>query len=208
MLNFLRQVFRDYHHVGAIAPSSRALARALAKPLQSRPHGTQMNILEVGPGTGALTRGIFENMKPGDRLTLCEINEDFVRILQNRFETDPEFAVWKNHSRIVCAPIEDLPAEERYHHIVSGLPFNNFPAATVCSILDKYRQILVEGGTVNFFEYVAIRHMKRPICSKAEKQRIDEVEKVLSEYIGRYQVSVQLVLLNIPPAWARTLIFR
>ena len=48
-------------------------------------------ILEVGPGTGAITAVLVAVMGPQDRLVLCELNDDFVAYLRQRIESEPEF---------------------------------------------------------------------------------------------------------------------
>lgn len=207
MLRFLRQTFKDYYHVGAIAPSSRALARALARSLEERPPSGPMRVLEVGPGTGALTRGILEQLRPGDSLVLCEINPDFAAHLDHRFATDPEFSQWKNATEIICKPVEELATTHSFHHIVCGLPFNNFQPDTVRMIFAKFDALLQTNGTVNFFEYVAIRRIKRLVASRAERERLEHVEAVLKKLIANHQFRQQLVLWNLPPAWARSLRF-
>jgi phospholipid N-methyltransferase len=208
MLEFLRQTWRDYHHVGAIAPSSRSLARAIAKALDQRPTEGPMRVLEVGPGTGALTRGILEKLSPGDFLVLCEINRDFADHLDARFTRDPEFARWRNSVEIVCKPVEEFGARESFHHIVCGLPFNNFAPDVVRGIFQKFADLLVPGGTVNFFEYAWIRPLKRLVSNAEQRRHTHAVEEILGDLIRRHQIDQQLVLWNLPPAWARTLQFR
>jgi phosphatidylethanolamine/phosphatidyl-N-methylethanolamine N-methyltransferase len=61
-LEFFRQYRHRFQTTGAVAPSSRFLARALARPLQQ--HAGPCRVLEVGPGTGAVTRRIARLLKP------------------------------------------------------------------------------------------------------------------------------------------------
>src|SRR5262249_9496833 len=77
---FFQQFRRQYHNTGSILPSSRALARALVSRLRGR--RAPARILEVGPGTGAVTDEILRQLRPGDRLDLVEINADFVALLR------------------------------------------------------------------------------------------------------------------------------
>jgi phospholipid N-methyltransferase len=206
VFTFLKQTFRNYRHVGAVAPSSRALAHALAAPLTQRDTGP-IQVLEAGPGTGALTLGIVRMLRPGDHLTLCEINHDFVCFLKNRFDTDPELVPWRESVTIHHGPVEDLGDSRRFHHIVCGLPFNNFDPDLVRRIFSGFQAVLLPGGTVNFFEYVAIRAIKMPFAGKTERMRLREVASVIGELIRDHQVSRRTVIANLPPAWARSLKF-
>src|SRR5947209_20633881 len=86
---FFRQYRQRFQTTGAVAPSSRFLARALAKPLER--HQGACRVLEVGPGTGAVTRRIVRLLKPADRFDLVELNETFVDVLNRRFAEDPDF---------------------------------------------------------------------------------------------------------------------
>src|SRR5437588_9682044 len=89
-VNFFREFRRNFHDTGAILPSGWFLARALAGPLRGpRPIA---RILEVGPGTGAVTRAIARRMLPGDRLDAVEINATFAGLLSQRIASEPVFA--------------------------------------------------------------------------------------------------------------------
>ena len=156
MFAFLSQTLRRFHDTGAIAPSSRWLGRALAEPLAERGDGP-MSVLEAGPGTGAVTREIVRHLRPGDRLTLCEINPVFVEHLRRRFESDARLRSHRDSVTIVEGPVESLEGEGSFDHIVCGLPFNNFEPDQVREIFGVFQRLVKPGGTVNFFEYAAIR---------------------------------------------------
>src|SRR5687767_3485932 len=87
---FFREFRRHFEITGAITPSSRWLAGALARYVAdgARPR----RILEVGPGTGAVTRQIVAAMRSEDRLDLVELNDAFVELLRGQFDGDPHFA--------------------------------------------------------------------------------------------------------------------
>jgi phospholipid N-methyltransferase len=203
MVRFWRNMISHFHHTGAVAPSSAWLAQALASPLAKRPDGGgPMRILEAGPGTGALTVAIVRRLLPGDHLTLCEINEDFVGHLNDRFTHDPLLAPWREQTTIHHGPIQDLPPSEKFHHIVCGLPFNNFPPELVQAIFDGFETHVTPNGTVNYFEYAMIRRLKSPFVNKPERTRLRQVEQVLTAVAHRRKPRRKLVLLNMPPAWA------
>ena len=70
---FFRQLISNPRQISALAPSSRALARAMAEGLG--PHSGP--VVEFGPGTGRLTEGILAAGVAPHNLTLFEMNPDF-----------------------------------------------------------------------------------------------------------------------------------
>ena len=60
-LVFLSQVLSNFGTVGAIAPSSPLLAKAIVQPLQDRPE-RPISVLEVGAGTGVFTARILKSL--------------------------------------------------------------------------------------------------------------------------------------------------
>src|SRR3954452_8300024 len=87
--SFWRESRRHFRTTGALLPSSRFLARALSAPLAGpRP---PWHILEVGPGTGSVTREILRRLQPGDRLDAVELNGHFVQRLNVGLQHDPRW---------------------------------------------------------------------------------------------------------------------
>src|SRR5947209_17888970 len=88
-LRFYRQFRAQYTTTGSILPSSRALGRALTRPMRrAKP---PRRILEVGPGTGAVTAVIVRCLKAGDALDIVEINPKFAEVIRQRFADEPDF---------------------------------------------------------------------------------------------------------------------
>src|SRR5580704_18583363 len=86
---FLRQFRTQFQTTGAIAPSSRRLARAMTRHIAS--DRGPARILEVGPGTGAVTRRIVTLLKADDCLDMVELNQAFAGRLAQRFQNEPSF---------------------------------------------------------------------------------------------------------------------
>lgn len=182
-------------------PSSPWLAKKLAMAMANRDNaGAPIEILEAGPGTGALTTEIVRHLNPGDHLTLCEINSCFVKHLEDKLLQDESLAPWAHQITIHHGAVEDLGAECHFDHIISGLPFNNFPPDLVRKIFDAFMVAAKPSGTISFFEYIGIRRLKAPFLSDEERERLDEVESILGEYMERGER--RMTLLNLPPAWA------
>ncbi|MFH1741220.1 MAG: methyltransferase domain-containing protein [bacterium] len=204
-LIFLSHFRKRFHDTGAITPSSRGLARAMVAGLgESQEPG---RILEVGPGTGAFTWEIIPLLGPDDELHLCEINGDLLAFLREKIEQTPEFAGQSDRIAYHTCPVQELDADLRYHHIISGLPFNNFPAELVEEILDNYRKRLLPGGTLRFFEYYGIRPAKIPFVSKRERERLRKISAIVGSLCQRHSIRNSLICLNLPPAVAWCLRF-
>jgi phosphatidylethanolamine/phosphatidyl-N-methylethanolamine N-methyltransferase len=213
---FWREFRRTYHDTGAVMPSGPGLARALCRYVRgdldaaaqrngsAGSNGTanrERRILEVGPGTGAVTGAIVAALRPDDRLDMIELNETFVARLRKRLVDDEAFCDVASQINLIHGSIEDLPEDRPYDLIVSGLPFNNFSPDLVEQILDKLRRLLASGGTLSFFEYVAVRKAKLLVSSRRERTRLGEIGRVLAGVLGRSEIHRDLVLANVPPAW-------
>jgi phospholipid N-methyltransferase len=164
-------------------------------------------VLEVGPGTGAVTTEVIRLLGPDDRLDLVELNERFAAILRDRLANEPHWVKVASRVRVLEMPIEQLPVEEKYECIISGLPLNNFSCDFVAQILTHLHQLAAEGCTLSFFEYVAIRKMKALVSSPSERTRLLGIEKLLNEEFANWEFARQCVLANVPPAWVHHLRF-
>lgn len=202
---FLRQFRTRYHDTGSVLPSSPALARALASEV--RKAAPPRRILEVGPGTGAVTEALLRLLRPGDQLDLVEINEHFVAVLERRFAEEPLFRDRRGQARVLHAPLQAVPGEGVYDFLVSGLPLNNFAVPLVAEIFAAYRRLLRPGGVLSYFEYLWVRDLKGLLVSAAERQRLRQLGALLGREIRAHQFREQWVFLNVPPAAVRHLRF-
>jgi phospholipid N-methyltransferase len=201
---FYRQFRQRYDTTGSILPSGRALARALTRPMRRR-HGPR-RILEVGPGTGAVTAEIVRWLRPDDWLDIVEINPHFAALLERRFDEEPALRRRRHQSRIIHAPIQQVAGQGCYDFMISGIPLNNFAVSLVEEIFASYRRLLRPEGTLSYFEYVAIRELKQALVA-AERDRLAALTEVLTDKIRRYQVGAEVVVFNVPPAVARHFCF-
>ena len=201
---FLREFRRTFHTTGAILPSSRFLARALARYVrEGRDEAGQMprRVLEVGPGTGSVTDKIVEALGPADRLDLVEINEKFVALLERRFAEEPKLVAVADRVRILNSPIEEMADGEPYDLIVSGLPLNNFEVVDVQRILGVLEGLLKPGGRLSFFEYFFIRGFRAVVGRGKERERLRGIGATLGGMFDRHEIRRELICLNTPPAW-------
>jgi len=198
---FFRQFRAQYTTTGSILPSSRALARLLTKPL--RRAAAPRRVLEVGPGTGAVTAEIVRLLRPGDQFDIVEINADFVAVVRKRFAEERDFQRVRHQTRLLHAPLQDVPGEAVCDFMISGLPLNNFSLRLVDDIFRAYQRLLKPGGVLSYFEYVAIREVKTALVGAEEKQRLRSLSKYLEEKMDCFQIGAEVTWLNLPPAVAR-----
>ncbi len=197
---FWREFRQNFQTTGAVLPSGRALARALAR-FVAVPTAAPRRILEVGPGTGAVTRVLVERLGPQDRLDLVELNERFVERLGERFASEPAFAAVGERCRVLHQDVERLPADEPYDLVISGLPLNNFDVELVERLLATFGRLLKPGGTLSFFQYIAVRPARAVVSGPAERARLRGISQALARLLASGEIRRDWIWPNVPPAW-------
>jgi phospholipid N-methyltransferase len=172
--------------VGAVSPSSRALAQRMVADL---PRDVPVTVVELGPGTGAFTGAIVDALAPGARFLAVDIEPDFVRKIRQRWPS----------VECVCASAEQLDTLVRdrhlgpVDHIISGLPFASLPMAMTRQILEGIERTLRPGGTFTTFQYVHGHWMPHGRLFRQQ----------MSEIMGA-PPRRRLVLRNFPPTYILT----
>lgn len=193
---FLRRAVADFGVVGAVAPSSRHLAAALCLGLDALPAGRR-RVLEVGGGTGAVTREILRRLSGDDRLVVYEIDPVFAA----RLRADPAVRAAGRRVEIRCADVRALPAGETYDAVIAALPFQNFPPNLIAEIWGVLLAAVPAGGTVSFFRYACIGAARRALPTEAGR-RARAARAALTAAVAGRVAARRLVLRNLPPAWA------
>lgn len=121
---FVGQFLRNPGEVRSIVPSSRALGRRATEPL-SRATGL---VVELGPGTGTITRCILDRGVPAERLVLMEMNPAFCTALSREF---PGVRV----VNAAAQTLDRLALPEAPGAVVSGVPILAMPAAVQHAIM-------------------------------------------------------------------------
>ncbi len=198
---FCSEVRSNYATIGAIAPSSRLLAKAVTLPLSQRP-ARPISVLEVGAGTGAFTERILEHLRFGDVLDVYELNPKFYCFLQESVKS-----ARPGEKGIICtlynADIRTLDRNNQYDYIISGLPLNNFDSQKVAEILEIYIHHLSPTGVLSYFEYIFTQEFKSKFLKRQERERLIQVAKTVGSFIQKHQYSCNQVWWNLPPAKAR-----
>jgi phosphatidylethanolamine/phosphatidyl-N-methylethanolamine N-methyltransferase len=81
-VRFIRSWIEKPLHVGAVMPSGRPLARTMAQYVDRNASGP---VIELGPGTGAITSALVDHGIDQKRLVLVEYNPSFCALLRDRY---------------------------------------------------------------------------------------------------------------------------
>ncbi len=138
---FLGQLLRKPGQVVALAPSSAALAQHMA---QAVPDGSGA-VVELGPGTGKITRALLGRGIAASDLHLFELNPDFASHLRDTF---PE-----THIHITGAQNAVDHMDEPVRAVVSGLPLLSMPNHIQDAIVGGAFQMMGRGGVFIQFTY-------------------------------------------------------
>jgi phospholipid N-methyltransferase len=200
MLRFAEQALKDRFHVGAIFPSGPRLARALTQPM--RGSIKPKRVLEVGPGTGPVTRAILATLRDGDSFTAVEVNQAFAKQLDEKLlqpfrERNPNITV-----TLINKPIQDAGLIGPFHFIICGVPFNNFPPALVRTIFRTMLGVLAPDGDLTFFEYLGMRPLRTISSSRKGRKNVRSLHAINEVLKKRYHGDRIVVFRNIPPAAA------
>ncbi len=187
VLTFAREFLSNAGTVGAVLPSSRALAHRMVEAANV-PHARR--VLELGAGTGAFTAVIRDVMPASAQFLGVEMNEVFVGNLRERFPA----------LDFIAAPAQDvnfnahLPADCGFDSIVSGLPWTAFPEALQLAILGHVLPKLAPGGCFATFAYYGFHLLPRGRHFRA----------LLERQPGRLHTT-SVVWGNVPPAFVYVL---
>ncbi len=192
-LAWIKGVFRNPAKVGAIAPCSSYVADELTRYIMHEDR-KPLRILEVGAGTGPITKEIIKKMNEDDHLDCIELDAVYCDQLEEKFGEH-------ENVHIHCMSIIDFAPTEKYDVIVSTLPFNSLPPKLVQQVVDQYNEIIKPGGYITYIEYVVLGNVKRLVLSKEKKAAWDVKQQTLKEWFGRYGVERKIVWRNLPPSY-------
>lgn len=143
---FLGRWLRAPHRIGALAPSSRYLAYAMAREVDVR-HARL--VVELGGGTGSITRGLLAAGLPQERLIVVERDERLYRLLRERF---PELLVLKGDATELVQLLRPLGIGQ-VSAVVSGLPLLSMPKRLRHRIVEQAFALMGEKGALVQFTY-------------------------------------------------------
>jgi len=173
---FITEFIKQRKMVGAIAPSSVFLRK---KMLAKIDFSKDINIIELGPGTGVFTKGILKKMSPKSKLLSFELNPTFHLKLANKIKD--------KRLNFINDSAENIKLHLTKHNIksadfvISSLPLTVIPDNIKNNIIKASYEVLSKNGMFVQFQYSL--NAKKLLSSK-----FNSVDIVFSS-------------LNIPPAF-------
>ena len=173
-MKFIRSWMEKPLRTGAVMPSSKALARTMARYVDPNSTGP---VIELGPGTGPVTEALVERGVDPARLVLVEFNPDFCRLLRNRYLAATVVQGDAYRLRRLLETYVKAPAAA----IVSGLPLVTKPVRTRLRLISDAMALLAPGAPFVQFTYAMVT----------------PIPKALS---GITAQASELIWMNVPPA--------
>jgi len=176
---FFAQSISKLREIGSFVPSSRFLVSSMCDQIDFK---SASLVVELGPGTGAVTRLMLSKMPEHSRLVCIELNPAFSEQLSREF--------CDTRARIIQGSAADLSQHLQSHgglkadYIVSSLPLYNIPTRVKMRILHACQANLKVGGQFIQYQY-----------SIADK-------KIVQRHFC--DMKTDFVLMNFPPAFVYT----
>lgn len=173
-VRFIRSWLERPLSTGAVTPSGKVLARAMASYIDPASDGP---VVELGPGTGPVTEALVEAGVVPSRLVLVEFNPAFCRILRARY---PDATLVQGDAYSLRRLLETLLLEPAAA-VVSGLPLVTKPIRQRLRLIRDALDLMVPGAPFIQFTY--------------------SVAAPLPKGLGGFSVEAsERIWMNIPPA--------
>lgn len=181
--HFISAFLRRPLTVGAVAPSSPALARAMVPPVDLK---SAQIVIELGAGTGAITQEIRHRIGLGTELAAFELHPDAIERLRKKF---PDIHIIHDTAENMRPHLDRL-GHRHADCIVSGLPWSTMSDPLQDRILDAVLASLHPEGVFSAMVYL---HAKRlPSSAKFRRKLETRFARIASSSI---------VWGNLPPAF-------
>lgn len=147
-LRFFKGWMDNAKAVGAIIPTSSITARRMASVVDP---AADSRVLELGPGTGVITRAILDRGVKPENLVSIEYSKEFVERLVCDFPGVNFVHGSAFDLETLVAPWNDRP----FDSVVSAIPMLNFPLAERVRLIERLLDLMPAGRPVMQITYGA-----------------------------------------------------
>ena len=169
-LLFFHRWLKSPFSIGAIAPSSRHLAKRMA---ELTPRDSRLPVVELGGGTGVVTDALLAAIGP-ERLIVVERDPRLYGFLVERY---PQVRILKGDAAELSRLLE-AHGVRKAAAVVSGLPLLAMPKPVQHAIVREAVAVLAEGAPFIQFTYGFFSPVERELHG-LEGKRIDRVYRNL-----------------------------
>ncbi|MDH3472899.1 MAG: hypothetical protein OEM59_04335 [Rhodospirillales bacterium] len=155
-LRFLKLWLRRPTSLGAVLPSSKSLALAMAEQIDPGAPGA---VVELGGGTGSITAALLEIGIAREDLVVIEREPALVNLLRARFAG---VRVIRGDACHMASLIEQAGVGP-VKAVVSGLPLLSLPASVCREIITQAFMILPPNGVMVQFTYGPLSPVSRSV---------------------------------------------
>ena len=145
-VRFLRSWIEKPLHMGAVMPSGKVLARTVASYVD---HQSTAPVIELGPGTGAITDALLARGVLEKRLVLVEFDPGFCALLRERY---PQATVVQGDAYALRDTLWDV-LKKPASAVVSGLPLVTKPMLTRLKLIREAFTAMSAGAPFVQFTY-------------------------------------------------------
>lgn len=183
---YIRQYLRSPTQIGAVAPSSTALASRMLETIDFQ---NSKSLVEFGPGPGNVTSLILPRLRPTTNFFAIEANPQMCTVFRAKF---PGVHLHEGSAAKVAdyCKEEGWPAEGSVDAVISGLPWASFSEGLQSAILDAALRVLRPGGQMVTFAY------NFGLLLPAGRR----FARTLPRYFSNVKKS-KSVIMNLPPAF-------
>jgi phosphatidylethanolamine/phosphatidyl-N-methylethanolamine N-methyltransferase len=173
-VRFIRSWLERPLSIGAVTPSGKVLARAMASYVDPESDGP---VVELGPGTGPVTEALVEAGVAPSRLVLVEFDPAFCKILRSRY---PDATLVQGDAYSLRRLLQTLLLQPAAA-VVSGLPLVTKPIKERLRLIRDAFDLMVPGAPFVQFTY--------------------SVAAPLPKRLGGFSVEAsERIWMNLPPA--------
>ena len=182
-LTFLKNFIKRPMHTGAVWPSSPYLSLEMTRHVGLERSSA---VVELGPGTGAVTTHIVNALPRSAKFFAVELNCELCDCLRQKH---PSVKIY-NEDAADLGRLLKMESIESVDLVVSSLPWTVFPSKLQDRLLDVVTSSLRRGGYFVTFAYVQGTVLPSGVRFKSQlKQRFTRVGRSHTEWR------------NIPPAF-------
>ncbi len=185
-LQFLQAFLKNPAKVGAIAPSSPELAAAMLQGIE--PNDDNI-VLELGVGTGAITKFLRGVIPSRESYLGIELHDNLVRSLNQNF---PDLNIIQGNAAEAYS-IHGSSGLGKVRYVICCLPFVSLPKEVSEAVLAEITKFMDEGCELRIFQYAHGYFLPPAI----------KLREFLKTRYGKSRRS-PLVLKNVPPAYTLT----